>query len=286
MFKLFQTNLHSNIRRFRPTLAQFRSLFIQTQDTPNENALKFVPNGSSLLPSPKTPTVEINTIKDALEKSELAFKILSLNNRCVSSILLGYNFLTVVRKTDSEMTNGHKVPDWAVLKPQIFAILTEQLTMGRPVLTQKYYDYLANKIVEEKRKEQEAQEEDEEAEDDEEYEDESDEVEDLIKELLTTRIQPAIQEDGGDIKFLRWDGDTGTVYLKLIGACKSCSSSEITLKNGIEEMLKYYIDEVKKVEQVVEEVKQDDVKVDNQVESNRHIDTQQKDNYGDVPPAL
>ncbi|KAF6011264.1 hypothetical protein HII13_002621 [Brettanomyces bruxellensis] len=254
MFSLIGRTIRVQSRReitFQKLLSsQIRSLFIQTQETPNENALKFIPSGAVLLPSPKAPTVEVDGIKDALEKSELAFKLLSLNNRCISSVLLGYNFLTVVKKTDGEMKDNKKVPDWSVLKPQIFSIMTEHLTMGRPVLTDKYYDYIAGKMADQNHAE-ELEEEDEEI-------DPNDEVVELVKEMLVTRIQPAIQEDGGDIKFLKWDGETGTVYLRLIGACKSCSSSEITLKNGIEEMLKYYIDEVKSVEQVDEEALSED----------------------------
>ncbi|GME88566.1 unnamed protein product [[Candida] boidinii] len=94
-----------------------------------------------------------------------------------------------------------------------------------------------------------------------------DEVVELIQELLVTRIQPAIQEDGGDIKFVRFDEDSGTVYLKLIGACKSCSSSSITLKNGIEGMLKYYIDEVKNVEQILDEGATEGSENENSVDS-------------------
>ncbi|QPG73899.1 hypothetical protein FOA43_001214 [Brettanomyces nanus] len=263
------------------TVQQFRSLFIQTQETPNENALKFIPNGATILPSPKTPTVEIDGIKDALQKSELAFKLLSINNKCISSILLGYGFMTVVKKTAREMGNG-KVEEWSVLKPQIFSILTEHLTMGRPILTEKYYDYLADKLAAQKQKEvdDEAAIEEEEIEGE---EDAEDEVENLIQELLTTRIQPAIQEDGGDIKFIKYDADSGTVYLKLIGACKSCSSSEVTLKNGIEEMLKYYIDEVKAVKQVIEDASSSDAQPPQQ----QHQEPPSKhDEYDEVPPTL
>ena len=75
----------------------------------------------------------------------------------------------------------------------------------------------------------------------------------MIKELIFTRIRPAIQEDGGDIEFAKFDEDSGTVYLKLKGACRSCESSSVTLKNGIESMLKHYIEEVQAVEPVEEE---------------------------------
>ncbi|ESW96492.1 hypothetical protein KL918_000446 [Ogataea parapolymorpha] len=210
-------------------VGQLRSLFIQTQSTPNENALKFVPSEFKFLPSPNTPTLEITGIKDALNKSELAFKLLSVNDKSIKSILFGYNFITVIK--------GEK-HSWSLLKPEIFSILTEHLTSGQAVINQKYINILGQQSAEN--------------EDLDGYEDE-DEVVALINELLITRIQPAIQEDGGDIKFVRFDEDTGTVFLKLIGACKSCSSSEITLKNGIEEMLKFYIDEVKSVQQVTDD---------------------------------
>ncbi|KAH3671673.1 hypothetical protein OGAPHI_000378 [Ogataea philodendri] len=214
-------------RQFLPT--QLRRLFIQTQLTPNENALKFVPSEFKFLPSSTTPTLEVSNVKDALNKSELAFKLFSANDKSIESILFGYNFITVVK---GEQHN------WSLLKPEIFSILTEHLNSGQAVINQDYMEILRQQT--------------EEADEADEYEDE-DEVIALITELLTTRIQPAIQEDGGDIKFVKFDEDTGTVHLKLIGACKSCSSSEITLKNGIEEMLKFYIDEVKHVQQIADE---------------------------------
>lgn len=239
-----------------PLLKQFgsRSLFIQTLTTPNENALRFVPNGATILPSQKTPTVEINNIKEAIHKSELAMKLLSLNDKAISSILFGYDFITVVKYSeDNEVKNKNKADSvkpqsWSVLKPQIFALLTEHLTMGGSVLSPEYFQHL-QKIDNEEIVMNENNESDDEFDKDLTPEEE---VVLLIKELLTTRIQPAIQEDGGDIKFIKFDHEQGIVYLKLIGACKSCSSSEITLKSGIEDMLKYYIDEVKSVQQVLD----------------------------------
>lgn len=67
----------------------------------------------------------------------------------------------------------------------------------------------------------------------------------FIKEVLASRIRPTIQEDGGDVKFIRFDEHSGRLVLKLLGACSSCPSSTVTLKNGIEKMLTYYIPEVK-----------------------------------------
>lgn len=78
------------------------------------------------------------------------------------------------------------------------------------------------------------------------------EVVSMIKELLDTRIRPAIQEDGGDIEY-RGFTDSGQVLLKLRGACRTCDSSTVTLKNGIESMLMHYIEEVKGVTQVLDQ---------------------------------
>lgn len=72
----------------------------------------------------------------------------------------------------------------------------------------------------------------------------------MIKELLETRIRPAVMEDGGDIVYHGFEEETGTVYLKMMGACSGCPSSGVTLKSGIENMLMHYIPEVKSVREV------------------------------------
>jgi len=84
------------------------------------------------------------------------------------------------------------------------------------------------------------------------HEDDS-EVVAMIKELLETRIKPAVMEDGGDILFVRFDEDTGVVTLRMQGACSGCPSSSVTLKSGIQNMLMHYIPEVKDVVQDVDE---------------------------------
>lgn len=83
------------------------------------------------------------------------------------------------------------------------------------------------------------------------YNENDSEVVGMIKELLETRIRPAIQEDGGDIEFRGFND--GQVMLKLRGACRTCDSSTVTLKNGIESMLMHYIEEVKGVQQVLDQ---------------------------------
>jgi NFU1 iron-sulfur cluster scaffold homolog, mitochondrial len=261
-----------------------RSLFIQTQTTPNENALKFVPNGATILPDPSTPTVEITGIKDAIHKSELAMKLLSMNDKAISSILFGFDFITIVKYAeDSQQSNENIRPQsWNVLKPQIFALLTEHLTMGQPVISPEYFSHLEKLTASSSSSTSSSSNSaSAESEFDEDLTPEE-EVVALIKELLTTRIQPAIQEDGGDIQFIRFDHDSGIVYLKLIGACKSCSSSEITLKSGIEDMLKYYIDEVKSVQQVLDEPTPEEIVTS----PSTSIPKFEKHTIDELPPAL
>jgi Fe-S cluster biogenesis protein NfuA len=83
--------------------------------------------------------------------------------------------------------------------------------------------------------------------------DTDDEIVAMIKELLETRIRPAVQEDGGDIHYVTYEEDSGVVYVKLAGSCVGCPSSSVTLKNGVENMLMHYIPEVSGVEAVEEE---------------------------------
>ncbi|CBY18765.1 unnamed protein product [Oikopleura dioica] len=73
----------------------------------------------------------------------------------------------------------------------------------------------------------------------------------MIKELLDTRIRPTVMEDGGDIAFVSFDPDTGVLQLSLIGACATCPSSVVTLKHGVENMMKFYIPEITEVEQIL-----------------------------------
>lgn len=193
-----------------------RGLFIQTAETPNENALKFLPSMSILN---ENETKEFLSGREAA-CSPLAVKLFSIDG--IKSVMFGSNFITIEKKINSNQ--------WAVMKPEIFLILTEHLTTGEPIVNEDFE--LSNDM---------------------EINEDDDEVVAMIKELIFTRIRPAIQEDGGDIEFSSFDEDTGTVYLKLKGACRSCESSSVTLKNGIESMLKHYIEEVEAVEPVEEE---------------------------------
>lgn len=196
-----------------------RNLFIQTAETPNENAIKFLPSVPILKES---ETREFLSGREAA-CSPLAMKIFGVDG--VRSIMLGSNFITI------EKAGEHF--EWALLKPEIFSIITECLTNGTPIISETE---LSKDMG---------------------FDEEDDEVISMIKELIFTRIRPAIQDDGGDIEFVSFEEDSGIVYLRLKGACRSCDSSSVTLKNGIESMLKYYIEEVNEVRPVDESGEED-----------------------------
>lgn len=198
-----------NVNRLR-----FRSIYIQTASTPNEDALKFLP--SQQLLGPNSQTIELLTEKDAVI-SPLAEKLFKVPG--VRGILLGPDFVTVEK--DAEL-------NWAQLKPDIHSLISEHLTSGQPILNTEVRS--ASDTA---------------------YDENDSEAVSMIKELIETRIRPAIQEDGGDIQFRGFEN--GIVKLKLQGACRSCDSSSMTLKNGIESMLKHYVEEVTGTEQVMDE---------------------------------
>ena len=149
----------------------------------------------------------------------------------VTSVFYGKDYITV--------TKDGATP-WAHVKPEVFSLITEAVTQGAPIV-----NTVENRTGEEagqgsSSSEVQAS-----------YDPEDEEVVGMIQELLETRIRPAIQEDGGDIEFRGFQ--EGQVMLKLRGACRTCDSSTVTLKNGIESMLMHYIEEVKGVQQVMDQ---------------------------------
>lgn len=148
--------------------------------------------------------------------SPLAAKLLSADG--VSSVFYGPDFITITKASDA---------DWAHIKPEVFSLITEVVTSGETIV---------NTV--ERTSGENAQEGG--GEDTLSYnEEEDDEVVGMIKELLETKIRPSIQDDGGDIEFRGFEN--GVVLLKLRGACRTCDSSTVTLKNGIESMLMHYV---------------------------------------------
>ncbi|KAL6717468.1 hypothetical protein ACLMJK_005383 [Lecanora helva] len=207
-----------------------RTIFIQTENTPNVDALKFVPNHTILPENLLTPFLEYLSPRSTLappHPSPLAARLLNVDG--ITSIFYGPDFITVTKAADA---------NWAHVKPEIFSLITEAVTSGEQIV-----NTVDNKSAESGQEGG--------AQDTLGYDENDDEVVGMIKELLETRIRPAIQEDGGDIEFRGFDN--GNVLLKLRGACRTCDSSTVTLKNGIESMLMHYIEEVKGVTQVLDQ---------------------------------
>lgn len=177
-------------------------MFIQTETTPNPSALKFIP-GTAVLPE-GAGSVEYMDGRDT-HSSPLARKLFAVDG--VRSVFYGPDFITVTKSEDAQ---------WPFIKPEVFSLITETLTSGEPVVTEGTRAAEDTQFVEG-----------------------DSEVVGMIKELLDTRIRPAIQEDGGDIEYRGFEN--GTVKLKLRGACRTCDSSTVTLKNGIESMLMHYV---------------------------------------------
>ncbi|KAJ3314300.1 hypothetical protein HDV04_000682 [Boothiomyces sp. JEL0838] len=188
----------------------FRTLFIQTELTPNLDSIKFKP-GKPLLESPQAKTHEFLSPRDAM-KSPLASKLFRIDG--VKSVFYGYDFLTITKDPDT---------NWQILKPDIYSSIMDYVSTEGPLFSSSNDTTITE---------------------------EDSEIVAMIKELLDTRIRPTIQEDGGDIEFIKFENST--VYVKLRGACRTCDSSTLTLKNGIENMLMHYIPEVEQVEQVLE----------------------------------
>lgn len=229
------TRLRSGIAatsRLRPGYLTRRWINVKTLTTPNENALKFISTDGELLQDRGASSIEIKNTDEALvEHSKLAQQIF-LQCPGVESLMIGDDFLTV---------NKDSLVHWNQISPKVVELLTQTLASGESAVSEQFhsvresaqvgYDVSVPKF---------------------ELTEEEQEISDMIDELIQTRIRPAIQDDGGDIVYRGFDPKTGTVYLKLQGACKSCSSSEDTLKHGIESMLKHYVEEVEHVEQILD----------------------------------
>lgn len=195
-----------------------RTIFIQTEGTPNPDALKFLPNHRVVPEGLSTPFIEYLNPRATISPphpSPLAAKLMNIDG--VTSVFYGADFITVTKAADA---------NWAHIRPEIFALITEAITSGETLVN------VAERREGETHPEAE--------EDSLAYNEDDSEVVGMIKELLETRIRPAIQEDGGDIDFRGFD-DEGYVHLRLRGACRTCDSSTVTLKNGIEGMLMHYV---------------------------------------------
>jgi Fe-S cluster biogenesis protein NfuA len=187
-------------------------MFIQTEATPNPATLKFLP-GQTVLGE---GTMEFSS-SEAAGASPLAGALLSIEN--VSSVMYGSDFVSVTK------SNG----EWQHLKPAILGAIMEHFMSGADLLTDGHAPQAS-------------------ADGDEFFDPDDAETVATIKELLETRIRPAVASDGGDITFKGFRD--GTVYLTMKGACAGCPSSTATLKNGIQNLMKHFLPEVQAVEQV------------------------------------
>ncbi|KAJ2498713.1 hypothetical protein GGH96_004071 [Coemansia sp. RSA 1972] len=209
-------------------------MFIQTATTPNEDALQFIP-GVPVLGNPETSsmrTVEYTSPREGL-KSALATRLFAIEG--VRGVMYGSDFVTVRKEPDYP---------WQLMKPDIYAAIMDHFSSGRALLREEDQSSDSMNVGEH-----------------------DSEIVSEIKELLESRVRPAIQEDGGDLDFVSFNEGTGVVKIKLRGACRGCASSSVTLKHGVEGMLSYYIPEVTGVEDVGDELEAQAKKEFNKLEA-------------------
>ncbi|PCJ10037.1 MAG: NifU family protein [Rhodobacteraceae bacterium] len=186
-------------------------MFIQTESTPNPATLKFLP-GQTVL---EVGTADFPT-PEAGEKSPLAARIFAVSG--VTGVFFGNDFVTVTKVETVE---------WDHIKPAILGAVMEHYQSGLPVMAEDGSAPSSGHA---------------------EHTGEDVEIVNQIKELLDSRVRPAVAQDGGDITFHGFD--RGVVYLHMQGACAGCPSSTLTLKMGIENLLRHYIPEVTEVRPV------------------------------------
>ncbi len=194
-------------------------MFIQTESTPNPQTLKFLPGRDVLGAGGR----DFPTPEAADGVSPLAAAVFAA--AAVQRVYLGADFVTVTKSEDVE---------WKHVKPHVLGAIMEHFTSGAPVLVEG-----AAQTPEADAAPATA------------YEGDAAEIVEQIKELIETRIRPAVAQDGGDITFHSWEHEAGVVRLTMKGSCAGCPSSTLTLKQGIEKMLRTYVPEVLRVEQTV-----------------------------------
>lgn len=185
-------------------------MFIQTEATPNPATLKFLPGRDVLVGEPR----DFRTA-EAATPSPLAAALFEVPG--VEGVFLGSDFISVTKNE----------ADWSHIKPAILGVIMEHFLSGKPVIGDGTTAPAAT---------------------DEFFEPEDSETVEVIKELLSTRVRPAVAMDGGDITFKGFK--SGTVYLHMQGACSGCPSSTATLKSGIENLLRHFVPGVEEVQQV------------------------------------
>ena len=186
-------------------------MFIQTEATPNPNTLKFLP-GRKVYDG----ILEVHGAMSA-DMSPFAQTLFKIHG--VRSLMFGDEFISVTKQPDIE---------WKHIKPEILGAIMDGFVSNIPIWISDEKPQKETKV----------------------FEGEAAQIVEEIQQLLETRVRPAVAQDGGDIEFQDFNMDTGVVYLQMRGACSGCPSSTLTLRHGVENMIKHYIPEVTKVEQV------------------------------------
>lgn len=189
-------------------------MFIQTENTPNPNTVKFLPGNPVMDSTDGGGVAEFKTVEEAA-CSMLAQKIIGLAH--VEGVFFGSDFISVTKGDDA---------DWEKMQTLVMAAIMDHYMTGMPLFREGMEPNTAK---------------------DHSDNGEDDELTLQIKELLDTRVRPMVAMDGGDIVFERFE--QGIVYLTMRGACAGCPSSTMTLKGGIENMLRHYVPEVLEVRQ-------------------------------------
>ena len=189
-------------------------MLIQTEPTPNPTTLKFLPGRAVM----ETGTRDFASYEDA-EASPLASAIFSIGD--VEGVFFGRDFISVAAAPGVE---------WRELKPQVLEVLLDHFASGAPLFNagSAAEIFIATEEMDDSG--------------------EDAEVVAQIRELIDTRVRPAVARDGGDIVYRGFKG--GTVFLAMHGACAGCPSSTMTLKQGIESLLKHYVPEVEAVQAI------------------------------------
>lgn len=186
-------------------------MFIQTENTPNPLTLKFIP-GQTVL---EKGTLEFKSIEES-KNHKLADELFGTGN--VTNVFVGKDFISI--------TKTEKV-EWEHIKPSFLSIIMNFFSAGGDFEKETKSIPSEEEVV---------------------YSEGELKIVNKVKQLIEERVKPAVAQDGGDISFVSFKD--GVVFLELQGACSGCPSSTMTLKSGIENMLKYYVPEVQSVEPI------------------------------------
>ena len=151
------------------------------------------------------------------EISPLATNLFTIGG--VIRVFYGKDFISVTKEDNL---------DWNDLKPEIIQTIESHYASGLPLFNEDHEERTDDLVI---------------------NADDSEAMQ-MVKEIIQTRVRPFVQEDGGDITFVEFNEDSGVVYVELKGSCAGCPSSAVTLKNGIENMLKHYVAEVTSVQTI------------------------------------